>query len=359
MRARAVVVSEATIAGMRGAIIAADARSPDGRVALRKGTALGEAHRSALVTLAGREIHVVELAPAELPQDDAAERLAAALAGPGVRAERPEQGQARLRADLRGVLHVRSETIRALNGLSPLLCFTQPDGQVVLEGDEVAGVKSASLATPERTVELAEELIRSTGAALTVRPFARRRAHVVATERLEPRGREMVIGSVERKLSWYGTTLAGVAEVAHEASAVASAFQAALAGDADLVLVSGANPLDPLDPVLVALGREGGGVRSAGVPAHPGSMVWVGQLRGLPVLGVATCAGFGKNTALDLLLPRVLAGEDPASAAAEIGHGGLAEGAAAAGRFPPYDRGLAKQRAPRHDESTAGVRQTS
>ena len=68
-------------------------------------------------------------------------------------------------------------------------------------------------------------------------------------------------------------------------------------------------------------------------------MVWVGRLRtGVPAIGVATCAGFGKNTALDLLLPRVLSGDDLAAAAADIGYGGLAEGPASAGRFPPYDR---------------------
>jgi len=339
VRARALVISEATIHEALGAIVAADARRPDGRVALRKGTALGEEHRSALRILAGCEIHLVHLGPGELPQDAAAERLAAALAGPGIRADRPEQGQVRLRAAHRGLLRVRQDAIRAVNGHPPLLCFTQPDGQVVLEGDEVAGVKSAALATPERVLEQAEALIGEAGPALAVAPFSPRRAHLIATERLEGRGREMVVGSVRRKVGWYGTTLEGVTEVAHEPSAVSRALRAAVGGGADLVLISGANPLDPLDPVLVALAREGGEVRAAGVPAHPGSMVWVGQLRGVPVLGVATCAGFGKNTALDLLLPRVLAGEDPAAAAAEIGHGGLAEGSAAAGRFPPYDRG--------------------
>jgi len=339
VRARAVVVTEATVADALGGVLAADARTGDGRVALRKGTLLRDAQRTTLGDLTGVELHLIDLEPGELGQDDAARRLAHALAGPGTGAEAPEQGQARVRATRRGLLRVRVEVIGALNGMAPLLCFTQPDGSVVLEGDDVAGAKAASLGTPGRVLAEAEALIGSAGPPLEVAPFVARRAFVVATERLERRGREMVVAAVRRKIGWYGSALLEVAEVPHQRAAVAAALRQAVEAGADLLLVSGANALDPLDPALAALADLGGEVLRTGVPAHPGSMVWCGRLGAMPVLGIATCAGFGKNTALDLILPRVLAGADLASAIAAIGHGGLAEGPAAAARFPPYDRG--------------------
>lgn len=340
MHARAVVVNEGTLEETRGAVVAADTRTPDGRVALRKGTILGDQHAAALRSLLGRELHLIDLGPDEISQDAAADRLAAAAAGHGVRVARAAQGQARLRALHRGILRIRPEAIRAVNALYPLLCFTQPDGLVVLEGDEVAGAKSAALATPREVIERAEALFRSDGPPIAVHGFAPRRAYLVVTERLEAPGRDAVLATVQRKVSWYGSTLVGTAEVPHETAAVAEALRAALNGGADLFLVSGASSLDPLDPVLVALTQEGGRVMAAGIPAHPGSMVWVGQARpSVPVVGIANCAGFGKDTALDLLLPRILAGDDPAAAALAIGHGGFAEGPAAAGRFPPYERG--------------------
>lgn len=338
MRARAFRVGESPIERALGSLLAADARGGDGRVALRKGIVLGEAHRTALAELSGHELHLVDLEEGELRQEEVAARLARAIAGAGTQVQEPEQGQSRVRAARRGLVRVRSAAVRALNGLPGLLCFTVPDGQVVLEGDEVAGSKATRLATPEPVVAEAEAIARDAGDVVAVAPFARRRVAVLVTDRLEAKGRGLVVAAVRHKLAWYGCELVGLSETLHAADAVARQLRADLAAGADLLLVSGANALDPLDPVFVAIASLGGAVLRTGVPAHPGSMVWVARLGDAPVLGIATCSGFGKNTALDLLLARVLAGEDPGGAADELGHGGLAEGPAAAPRFPPYER---------------------
>lgn len=341
MRARAFRLGETPVERALGSILAADARGRDGRVALRKGTLLGEAHRAALAALADTELHLVDLDEGELRQEEVAWRLARAVAGPGTEAQEPRQGQSRVRATRRGLLRVRSAAVRALNALPGLLCFTVPHGQVVLERDEVAGTKATTLATPERVVAEAEAIVRDAGGLVAVAPFARRRVAVLVTDRLQAKGRALVVDAVRRKLRWYGCELVGLSEVADASDAVARQLRADLEAGADLLLVSGANSLDPLDPVFVAIESLGGAVLRTGVPAHPGSMVWVATLAGAPALGIATCSGFGKNTSLDLLLARVLAGEDPGSAADELGHGGLAEGPAAATRFPPYERSSA------------------
>lgn len=53
----------------------------------------------------------------------------------------------------------------------------------------------------------------------------------------------------------------------------------------------------------------------------PGAWPRVGTIDAAPVLGIATCSGFGKDTALDLLIAR-----------------GLAEGSSPGSPFPPYGR---------------------
>ena len=345
MRARSLYVDAKSADALIGAIVAADTRAADGKIALRKGTRIGAGDAAALARLQGREIHVVELGPGELVQDEVADRLARALCGPGTVAAPVSQGQARLTATVRGVLRVRPEVVRAVNDRPPLLLFTHLDGQAVGEGDEVAGVKSAALGTPERLVTEVETELRGVPA-IQVEAFRARDVLLVVTERLEARGRGLVIDAVQKKLAWYGSTLSRVAEVAHDREAVRTALAAVAgarasgAGDASepgLVLVSGANPLDPLDPAIVALRELGGEVLRTGVPGHPGSMAWAGRLGRAPVLGVATCAGFGKDTALDLVLARVLAGEPPESAVSAIGYGGLLEGPAGVARYPRPD----------------------
>ncbi len=337
MRARPYRPAVEPVERILGSVLAADARGPDGRVVLRKGTRLEASHRAALAALGGAELHLVELDSGDLDQDEVALRLARAAAGDGLRVTGPEQGQARLVATAAGVLRVRAEAVRLVNGSAALALFTRPDGEVVLEGDEVAGAKATALATSGRVVAAAET---AAGGAVRVAAFERHRVAVLVTERLEAKGRALVVAAIRRKIEWYGSALVRLSQVAHDATVVGSELAASLAL-ADLLLVSGANALDPLDPVLVALERLGGRIERTGVPAHPGSMVWIGRAGEVPVLGVATCAGFGKNTSLDLLLARALAGEDAAEAAAALGHGGLLEGDAAAARFPPYGRSRA------------------
>jgi len=318
-------------------VVAADVQGSDGRVALRKGTRLAETHRSALAALHGVALHLIDLDPGELEQDEVARRLAEAAAGPGVRAEEPSQGQARVRAVTRGLLSVRTEAVDAVNHLHPLLLFTAGDGSVVDRGDDVAGAKSAAMATHQRLVDEAER-IAAAAPIVRVAPFIRRRIAVVVTDRLEPRSRALIQEAIQRKIEWFGSVLASFTEIAHEPQAIESALDEARAAGAEIILVSGASSLDPLDAVFVGLGSAGGRVERTGVPAHPGSMAWVGTLDTAPVLGVATCAGFGKDTALDLLLTRVLAGASPSRAADALGSRGLAEGSSPGSPFPPYER---------------------
>ena len=98
--------------------------------------------------------------------------------------------------------------------------------------------------------------------------------------------------------------------------------------------------MDPSDACFVALDELGGRVVRRGVPAHPGSMLWLARLGRVPVLGLPTCGAYSKATAADLLLPRLLAGE-PASRAtiARLGHGGILTRAMRF-RFPSYAREL-------------------
>jgi hypothetical protein len=329
MRAIRLDGPSATAAHIKGRVLVHDL-GPD----LRKGSVLEERHLDR-VRRSG-EVHLIELEPGDLHEDVAAGRLAAALAGPGLEARPPVQSQARLVARHRGLVRVRSELVDAINGVGHISVFTLMDGQAVAEGEEVAGCKVTPVAVPGALIERAEELCREKGPVIELLPFRPLKTFVVATERLKPKARDLFRAAVTAKLGWYGAEVIAVREVARTSEAVSAAYEEALASGADLVLFAGASAIDPLDPAYAELVHAGGELLQLGAPMHPGSMLWLGRLHEAAVVGVASCAGFGRNSSLDLLLPFVFAyGRADAGDLLRLGHGGLIE-AGAGRRFPPY-----------------------
>ena len=301
---------------------------------LRKGALLTAADLDA-VRAAG-EVHLVELEPGDVHEDEAARRLAAALSAPGLEARPPVQSQSRLVATGRGLVRVRGDVVNAINALGHVSVFTVMDGQAVAEGEEVAGCKVTPVAVPGALLDRVEELCRERGPVVELVPFLPLRTFVVATERLKPKARELFRAAVTRKLGWYGAEVIAVREVARNSQAVAEAYREASRLGAQLVLFAGASAIDPLDPAYAELATTGGELLQLGAPMHPGSMLWLGRLGEAAVIGVASCAGFGRSSSLDLLLPFVFAyGRADAGDLLRLGHGGLIESGAGR-RFPPY-----------------------
>jgi hypothetical protein len=286
---------------------------------LRKGTVLGPGHLEALEAAA--EVHLVELDEDDVHEDEAARRLGAAVAGPGTRVEGPAQSQVRLVADRRGLLRVNRGAVERLNHLPAVGVFTLVDGQAVEAGEDVAGAKVTPVAVPGFLVKEAEHVAAGAHPVVRVDAFRPLRTMVVVTERLKPRARALFVA---------------VREVARSDAAVREAYEEARRLGAEVTLFAGASSIDPLDAAYAELEAVGGELLRQGAPAHPGSMLWLGRLDTAVVLGVASCAGFGKNTALDLVLPFVYAyGRVDLLDFARLGYGGLVE-AGAGRRFPPY-----------------------
>src|SRR5207253_721098 len=185
--------------------------------------------------------------------------------------------------------------------------FTLVDGQAVDVGAEVAGCKVTPVAVPAAVIEEAERISRAQAAVVQVVAFRPLRTLIVVTERLKPKARELFLRAVTLKLGWYGCRIEAVREVPRSADSVRAAYREAQQLGVELVLFAGASSIDPLDAAYVELTAAGGDLVQQGAPAHPGSMLWLGRLGRTVVLGVASCAGFGKNTSLDLLLPFIFA----------------------------------------------------
>jgi probable molybdopterin binding protein len=292
---------------------------------------------------AGDPLTILVPEPGELHEDDAAMRLAAAVAGPGLTIRAPVQSRVDLRAEVAGVLNVRIAELERLNRIDPLEVFTAFDGQVVEKGDLVASVKIAPHLVDAATVDAGARLADFGSRPIVwVAPFLPRRVGVIVKESVRAPARAKFEASVRAKIEGLGSEVVAIDYVDDDAEAVESAMAAFVRrpDPVDLILTAGAASTDPLDPCFVAIAALGGRIVRRGVPAHPGSMLWLARIGGTAILGLPTCGAYSKATAADLLLPRLLSGEDPSEkTVAKLGHGGILTRSQRF-RFPAYAREL-------------------
>jgi len=288
-------------------------------------------------------VTVIVLDEGDLHEDDAALRLADAVAGSGLIRRGPSQSRVDLLAEHDGVLHVRAAALERLNRLDPLEVFTRLDGSIVAAGDLVASVKVAPHVV-EGSVVAAGARIAADGRRPLVRvaPFRPMRVAVIVKESLRAADRPRFEASVRAKVESLGSTIVAIGYVADEDAPVHAALagRSRGRGRADVILTAGGRSTDPSDPFFTAIEALGGRVVRHGVPAHPGSMLWLARIGRTAILGLPTCGAYSKATAADLLLPRLLTGEPPTlRTVSHLGHGGVLTREMRF-RFPPYAREL-------------------
>jgi hypothetical protein len=336
----------ATLAALEGRVICHDVRDTDRKVAVEKGLVLDAAAAARLLALPWDELHLLELEPGDLHEEPAGARLSQAAAGDGVTVKGYAGGQWTLAATRRGLLHVRKDTLAHVNTQAGMAVYTLYDLQPVEAGEAVARAKISPLAIAESMVKRAEERAWASGGLLAVKAFERRTLGALTRSGLDPKQRARFEAALTEKVDWLGSRLLPVRYCEDDAASVAEAL-AALAGDgADILIAAGAASLDPLDSIFEGLRLAGGEMLRHGVPAHPGSLLWLARWHGRPVLGMPACGMFSQATSFDLVLPRMLAGEEIRTAElAGLGHGGLLSHDSA-WRFPPYRQSAARGELP-------------
>lgn len=332
-------------AGLVGAVLTRDIDVAGARWA--KGRRLAAADLTALAAApAGRAITVLVPEADDIHEDEAAMRLSLAAvcgdpAGCGLAVRGPTQSRVDLVAAAAGVVDVRVMGLERLNRLEAVEVFTIGSGRIVAPGDLVASAKVAPHLVPERLLARAEALA-GRSPLVAVRPFRPTRIAVIVKESLSGPDRRRFEAVMAARIAGLGATLNDIVHVPDDAAGVERAISAATRGRgaARIVLTAGGASTDPGDPFFVALERLGGRVVRHGVPAHPGSMLWLARLGRAAIVGLPSCGAYSRATAADLLLPLLVAGY-PASAhtVARLAHGGILD-RTQRHRFPAYAREL-------------------
>ncbi|MDR9394148.1 MAG: molybdopterin-binding protein [Roseovarius sp.] len=307
------------VSSAEGGILAHSLRLAGGR--LRKGHVLVQADIDALRADGIDEVTVARVEPGDLPEDDAAERLARALHGGAahIRRSEPFTGRVNLIAEGPGVVLIDAARINAVNAVAPMITVaTVAPFHQVATGAMIATVKIISYAVPGAAVETAAA---AAGGAITLAVPVHRTASLILTDIPGAPG-DKGVEAIENRLTGLDMSLAETRRCPHDDDALAREIAAAT-GDIVLILTGSATS-DARDTAPEALRRAGGRVERFGMPVDPGNLLFLGDLAGRPVIGLPGSARSPVLHGADWVLSRVACGVPVSSAdIAAMGVGGL------------------------------------
>lgn len=295
--------------------------------AFKKGHVVRESDLCHLQRLGKQRLFVLDIDDNCMHENDAAVLLADALCGEGVvREAEPREGKLNLMADRDGLLKVAVKRLACFNLLGEVMCASRHTNSLVKKGDVVAGTRAIPLVVKTDVVRKAAAIAHARNGIFRVVSLLRAKTGLVITgseiftrlieDRFEPVLRE--------KISRIGAEVIGVSFAPDSAAAISSEIRRWLAAGADLVLTTGGMSVDPDDVTREGIRMAGGRAECYGAPVLPGAMLMVAEVDGVPVIGIPACGLYHKTTILDLILPRVLAGENlTRERIAQMGHGGL------------------------------------
>jgi len=295
--------------------------------AFKKGHIIRAEDIEHLKRLGKEQIYVLELAPDDIHENEAAELLAGALGGPGTRCTgEPVEGKLNLVADRTGLLQVDVPLLHRFNMLGEVMCATLHTNTLVHEEEQVAATRLIPLVAKRRMVDQATAIAASNGGIIRVLPLRAARAGLVITgnEVFHGRIKDAFEPVLRKKLTEIGSQVTTVRFAPDEVTAIAAAIRACLDDGADLIVTSGGMSVDPDDVTRQGIAAAGATEMIYGTPVLPGAMFMVARLGTVPVLGLPACGMFHRITVFDLILPRILAGETIGREdLAAMGHGGL------------------------------------
>jgi len=280
-----------------------------------------------LQKLGKNHLYQIDLAEDEIHENEAAAILATGLAGDGiVWQDAPREGKIKLLAERDGLFIVNTTALAAFNMVDEVMCATLHNHTLVKKGDLVAATRAIPLTMKRAPIERAAAIARQNGAAVSVKILRKAKAGLVIT------GNEVYHGLIEdrfapilsEKLTALGSRVEALAFAPDDPEIISRAVRTQLERGCDLLLLSGGMSVDPDDVTRKGIRMAGAGEMHYGSAVLPGAMFLAAYIGDVPLLGVPACGLYHRATVLDLVLPRILAGEKIGKVElALLGHGGL------------------------------------
>jgi molybdenum cofactor synthesis domain-containing protein len=297
--------------------------------AFHKGHAVCDEDLCRLQKLGKNHLYLIDLEDDEIHENEAAVMMANALTGKGVAwNSEPREGKIGLKADIDGLLVVDIAALAAFNMIDEVMCATLHNHTMVKTGDLVAATRAIPLVMKRASIERASAIAAQTGGVISVHPLRQGKAGLIIT------GNEVYSGLIQdrfapiltRKLMDLGCEVDGISFAPDDTEIIRRAICEHIDHGCDLILLSGGMSVDPDDVTRKGIHLAGADEMHYGAAALPGAMFLVAYIGKVPLIGVPACGLHHRTTVLDLILPRILAGEKIGKKElAFLGHGGLCQ----------------------------------
>jgi molybdenum cofactor cytidylyltransferase len=294
------------LAEAAGAILAHSIRA--GELVYRKGRRLSADDIAALEAAGMRSVMVARLEPGDVHEDEAARRIAEAVAGDHLRVDKPFTGRVNLFAEQAGLVRLDAVRIDRLNLIDEAITIaTLPAFAPVEPKQMVATIKIIPFAAEGALVEQAIAIAAEGGPLVGIAPF--RPLDVALIQTRLPSVKESVldktVGITAGRVTASGGRLISEARCRHEVDALAERIRAS---EGDLLLIAGASAItDRKDVLPAAIEAAGGVVEHFGMPVDPGNLLLLAHLDGRVVLGLPGCCRSPKPNGFDWVLQRIAA----------------------------------------------------
>lgn len=295
----------------------------------RKGHVVTEEDIPMLLSMGKEHLYVWSLEEGMLHEDDAAARLAKALAGPGMLLSEPREGKIDLIAEHDGLFRVDAERLNKINAIEGVMAATRHDFFPVHAGDKLCGTRVIPLVIDEERIIEAERAAGDTPV-LSLLPYKPMKAGIVTTgsEVYSGRIKDAFTPVVVEKLRTVGIEARFFEMTDDQKESIVEAIRSVREQGAELVICTGGMSVDPDDRTPAAIRLSGAEIVTYGAPVLPGAMFLLGYYPdGTPVMGLPGCVMYAAATIFDIILPRVAAGVRVEKAdIVHLGVGGLCLG---------------------------------
>ena len=295
--------------------------------AFKKGHIITEEDIPVLLNMGKENIYIWEVDEDMLHENDAALILYELCRSEHVHPSEVSEGKVEVIADIDGLLKVDTKKLNAVNSLGEMMIASRHGDFAVKKGDKIAGTRIIPLCIEKEKMERAKEAA-SGGEIFKILPFKKRRAGIVTTgsEVFHHRIEDTFTPVIISKLREFDTEIAGQEFSPDDAEITVKGIESLIEKGADMIICTGGMSVDPDDrtPLAIRQAADPGRVITYGAPVLPGAMFMLAYKGDIPIMGLPGCVMYSRRTIFDLVLPRIMAGENLKKEDFDIlGEGGL------------------------------------